>query len=139
MNRLSPLFVRDANGSHILDLGMSAKNMLHFGRIDILPTANDHITLAIGEIIVTVLVAPGHVADGAIGASERLSGFVRQLPIALKRVGRARIEFTDSAVDDLVTFAIEELDPSATEAFAAYGAELGQLLFGTQQSHPSRF
>src|SRR5260370_10336314 len=104
MNRLPPLLVRDANCGHILDLGMSAKNPLHFGWIDILPTADDHVALAVGEIIVAVLVATGHVADRAIRASKRLSGLLRQLPVALKRVRRARIEFTDFAVDDLVTF-----------------------------------
>src|SRR5580704_5523731 len=119
MNRLSPLLVRDANCSHILHLGMSAKNLLHFGWIDILPAADDHIALPVGEIIVAVLVATGQVADRAIGAPERLSGFLRRLPVALKRVRRARIEFTDFAVNDLVTFRIKELDPPATEAFAA--------------------
>src|SRR4029077_4707450 len=55
-------------------------------------------------IIVAVLVPTGHVADRAIRASECLSGLLRQLPVALKRVRRARVEFTDFAVDDLVTF-----------------------------------
>src|SRR5271166_6018678 len=104
MNRLSPLLVRDANYSHILDLGMSAKNPLHFGWIDIFPTADDHIALAVGEIIVAVLVATGHVADSAIRAPKRLGGLLWQFPIALKRVWRARIKLTDLAVDDLVTF-----------------------------------
>ena len=139
MNRLSPLLVRDANYSHIFDLGMSANNLLHFGWIDILPTADDHIALAVGEVIVAVLVATGHVADRAVRTSERLGGLLRQLPVALKRVRRARIEFTDFAINDLVTFCIKELDPPGTEAFAAYGTELGQLLLGTEQSHPSRF
>src|SRR5262252_7136662 len=117
---------------------MSAKNLLHFGRIDILPAADDHIALPVSEIIITVLVATGHVANRAICAPERLSRLPRQLPVALKRVRGARIEFTDFAVDDLATFRIKELDLPGTEAFAAYGTELGQLLFGTQQSHPSR-
>src|ERR1700758_4178159 len=104
MNRLSPLLVRDANYSHIFDLGMSANNLLHFGWIEILPAADDHIALAVGEVIVAVLVATGHVADRAVRTSERLSGLLRQLPVALKRVWRARIKLTDFAVADLVTF-----------------------------------
>src|SRR5208282_2620014 len=104
MNRLSPLFVRDPNYGHILDLGMSAKNLLHFGWIDILPAADDHIALAIGEMIVAVLVTTGQVADSTIRASERLSGLLRQLPITLKRIWRARIKFSDFAIVDLVTF-----------------------------------
>ena len=50
VNRLSPLLVRDADGGHILDLGMSAENLLHLGRIDVLAAADDHVALAIGEI-----------------------------------------------------------------------------------------
>jgi hypothetical protein len=49
--------VRDANHSQILDLGMSAKNLLSLRWIDLLPAADDHIALAVGEIIVAVLVA----------------------------------------------------------------------------------
>src|SRR5271157_2259358 len=94
MNRLSPLLVRDANCSHILHLGMSAKNLLHFGWIDILPAANDHIALAVGKIIVAIPVATGHVADSTIRAAKRLSGFLWQLPMALKRIWRARIKLT---------------------------------------------
>src|SRR6516162_1428277 len=139
MNRLSPLLVGDANYSHVLDLGMGAKNLLHFGWIDILPAADDHIALAIGEVIVAVLVATGHVTDRAVRALERFNGLLRQIPIPLERVRRAGIEFPDFTVDDLAAFRIKELDPPATEAFAAYGTELGQLLFWTQQSHPSRF
>src|SRR4029450_1096896 len=101
MNRLTPLLVRHANYSQILDFGMSAKNLLHFGWIDLLLAADDHIALAVGEIVVAVPVPTGHVADRAIRASERLSGFLRRLPVALKRVGRARIEFTDVAVNHL--------------------------------------
>src|SRR5271165_1513673 len=108
MNHLPPLLVRDANYSQILDLGMSAKNLLHFGWIDILPAADNHITLAVGEIIVAVLVPTGHVADRAIRASECLGGLLRQLPVAFKRVRRTRIEFTDFAVDHLVTFRIKD-------------------------------
>src|SRR5215469_1182278 len=139
MYRLSPLLVRHTDCSHIFDLGMGSNDLLHFGGIDILSAAYDHVALAVGKVIIAVLVASGHVADGAIPASERISGLLRQLPIALKRVGRARIEFTDFAVDDLATIRIKELDPPATKAFAAYGTELGQLFFGTQQSYPARF
>src|SRR5580704_4003457 len=103
MNRLSPLLVRDANCSHILHLGMSAKNLLHFGWIDILPAADNHITLAVDEIIVAVLVPTGQVADRAIRASKCLSGLLRQPPVALKRVWGTRIEFTDFTLDHLVT------------------------------------
>src|SRR5580704_16228718 len=139
MNRLPPFFVRNANHSQILDLGMSANQLLHFGWIDILPAADNHVTLAVGEIIVAVLVPTGHVADCAVRASECLSSLLRQLPVASKPVWRTRIEFTDFAVDHLATLRIEEFDPPGTEAFATYGTELGQLLFGTQQSHPSSF
>src|SRR5271165_683043 len=104
MNRLSPLLVRDSNYSQILDLGMSAKNLLHLGWIDVLPAADDHIALAVGEIIVAILVATGHVANSTIRAAKRLSGLLWQLPIALKPVWRARIKFTDFAISDLVTF-----------------------------------
>src|ERR1700704_2683339 len=110
MNRLPPLLVRQANDCQILDLGMSAKNLLYFGWIDILPAADNHITLAVGEIIVAILVATGHVADSTIRAAKRLNGPLRQLPIALKRVWRARIKLTDFAVDHLVTFRVKELD-----------------------------
>jgi hypothetical protein len=103
MDRLPPLLVRDANCSHILDLGMSAKNLLHFGWIDILPAADNHITLAVDEIIVAVLVPTRQVADRAIRASECLSGLLRQLPVALKPVWGTRIEFTDFTLDHLVT------------------------------------
>jgi hypothetical protein len=37
MNRLPPFLVRDADYSQILELRMSAKNLLHFGWINILP------------------------------------------------------------------------------------------------------
>jgi hypothetical protein len=104
MNRLSPFLVRNANCSHVLDLGMSAKNLLHFRWIDILPAADDHIALAVGEIVVAVLVVTGQIANGAIRSSERLSGLLRRFPVAFKRVWRARIKFTDFAVNDLVTF-----------------------------------
>src|SRR5271170_4318628 len=104
MNHLSPLLVRNANYSHIFDLGMSANNLLHFAWIDVLPAADDHIALAVGEVIESVLVATGHVADRAVRTSERLSGLLRQLPVALKRVRCARVEFTDFAVEGLVTF-----------------------------------
>src|SRR5271157_3079408 len=104
MNRLSPLLVRDANYSHILDLGMSAENLLHFGWIDILPAADNHVALAVGEIIVAIPITTGHVADSTIRAAKRLSGLLWQLPIALKTVWRARIKLTDFAVADLVTF-----------------------------------
>src|ERR1700722_574966 len=103
MDHLPPLLVRDANCRHILDLGMSAKNLLHFGWIDILPAADNHITLAVDEIIVAVLVPTGQVADRAIRASERLSRLLRQLPVALKPVWGTRIEFTDFTLDHLVT------------------------------------
>jgi hypothetical protein len=104
MYRLSPLLVRDTNYGHILDLGMRPNNLLHFGWVDVFPAADDHIAFAVGEIIIAVLVAMGHVANCAICAPERLSGLLRQSPVASKRVRRARIEFTDFAVDDLVTF-----------------------------------
>src|SRR5260370_33450042 len=101
MNRLSPLLVRDANYRHILDLGMSAKNLLHFGWIDILPAADDHVALAFGEIIVAIPVATGHVADSTIRAAKRLTGLLCQLPIALKTGWRHRIKLTDAVVPDL--------------------------------------
>src|ERR1700730_9991650 len=104
MNRLSPLLVMDANYSHSLDLGMSAENLLDLGRIDILPAADDHVALAVGEIIVALLAATGRVSCSTIRAAKRLSGLLWQLPIALKRVWRARIKLTDFAVADLVTF-----------------------------------
>src|ERR1700759_1880271 len=118
---------------------MGAKNLLHFGWIDVLSAADDHIAFAVGEIIVAVLVATGHVADSTISAAKRLSCLFWQLPIALKRIWRVRIKFADFAIADLITFWIKELDLPGTEAFPAYRTELGQLLFGTQQSHPSRF
>src|SRR6202051_1782150 len=106
MNRLSPLLVRDANNSHILDLGMSAKNLLDLGRIDILPAADDHVALAVGEIIAAFPVATGHVAGSTIRAAKRLSGLLWQVPIALKRVWRARIKLTDFSVAALVNICI---------------------------------
>ena len=88
------------------------------------PFSTTIIALAVSETIITVLVATGHVANRAICTSERLSRLLRLLPVALKRVRGARIEFTDFAVDDLVTFRIKKLYPPGTEAFAAYGTEL---------------
>ena len=49
VNRLSPLLMRNADRGYILDLGMSAKNLLHFGGIDVLPAADDHVALPIGK------------------------------------------------------------------------------------------
>src|SRR5215469_12905654 len=139
MYHLSPLLVRHTDCGHIFDLGMCSNDLLHFGGIDILSATDDHVALAVGKVIIAVLVSPGHVADGAIPASERISRLFWQLPVALKRVRCARIEFADFAVADLLTVRIKELNPPATKAFAAYGTELGQLLLGTQQSYPARF
>ena len=85
VNRLSPLIVRNADRGHVLDPGMSAKNLLHFGRIDVQSAADDHVALPVGEMETAVRVATGHVADRAILAPERSSCLLRRFPVTLKR------------------------------------------------------
>ena len=99
--------MRDADRGHVLDFGMSAENLLHFGRVDILPAGDDHVALAIGEKKVSARVTTGKVADRAVRASKRRGGLLRRLPIALERVGGTRIDFAHFAVGDLVAVRIQ--------------------------------
>src|SRR5277367_1948640 len=118
---------------------MSAKNLLHFGRIDVQSAADDHVALPVGEMEIAVRVATGHVADRAILAPERSSCLLRRFPVTLKRVRRTGIEFANFAVGDFGAVWIQKFDSASAKTFAADRAELGQLLFGAQHSHPPGF
>ena len=93
----------------ILDGRMGLKRRLDFGRIDVLAAADDHVALAIDEVVVAVLVAPRHVADRAVRAAKGLGGLLGQLPVAAERIGRARVQLADLAVGDLAP-SVQQLD-----------------------------
>ena len=127
-----------ADHRHVLHLLVRAEQRLDLGRIDVLAAGNDHVALAVDQIDVAVLVAAGHVADRAVFAAERLPGLVRQLPVAVERVGVAGVELARLAVGHVVAVGVEQPDRPRADAFAPDRAELGELLVGMQHGDPAR-
>ena len=60
VNAFAPLFVGNANDCDVLDLRVTADQRLHFRRINILATRNDHVALAIDQENVAIFVAAGY-------------------------------------------------------------------------------
>src|SRR6185503_8572043 len=100
----------------------------HLGGINILAAGDDHVALAVDEMNVAVLVAAGEITDRAIVATESVPSFFGQLPVAVKRIGVARVELAWLAVAHIVAVYIENSDGLRPDAFAAHRAEFGELL-----------
>src|SRR5215216_1971696 len=101
-NRFTPYVVRDTDDRKVFHLRMGSKQFFHLGRIDVLATADDHVALAVREIVVTLPVPPGHVSDRAVRATKRGGGLVGQVPVSTERIRSARIEFAYLTVYDLL-------------------------------------
>src|SRR5215475_7523627 len=91
MHALAPLCVADADDRHILHLRMAAQQRFDLGGIYVLTTGDDHVALAVDQINVALFVAAGHVADRTVAAAKGLLGLLRQFPVAVERIGIARI------------------------------------------------
>jgi hypothetical protein len=78
--------------------------------IDVLAAGDDHVALAVDEIIEAVRIAAGEVADRTIGAAERLGGLVRQRPAAVESMGVAGEQFARRPVRDVVAVGVEQPD-----------------------------
>ena len=72
VDRLPQFLVRDSDHCHILDEWMALEHGLHLLRVDIHPTGNDHVGLAVSEVKIAVGidmadVSQGHPALGVAG------------------------------------------------------------------------
>src|SRR5262252_10321915 len=137
VHALAPGRVGQADHRHLLHVRVAAEQVLDLRRIDVLAAADDHVALAVDQEIVAVGIAPGHVANRAITVAERFRGFLRHVPVAVERVGRARIELADLAVGHLAPGGIENADRRRTRAFAADRPEFLELLVGMQHGDPA--
>ena len=113
--------------------GIGAEDLLDLGRVDVLAAADDHVALAVDEVVVAVSIAARDVADGAVVAAEGFRRLLGQLPVALKRVRRPCVDLAGLAGGDLAAVVAEELDPAGAGELAPDRAEPGQLLFRTQE------
>src|SRR6516162_5461144 len=55
MHRFTPFFVRDANDGYVLNRRMLAEQSFNLRRVDVLAATDDHVALAIDEVIETFL------------------------------------------------------------------------------------
>src|SRR5260370_33938324 len=119
LHRLAPLLVGHADHRDIGDRGMAEERALHFRRIDVLATRDDHVLDAIINVEITILVAvagiPGMEPTVADGPRRRL----RQGPISEHYLVRAADHFADLAGRQLLSGGVGHLDLGAIEGPAA--------------------
>src|SRR6185436_8039603 len=107
---LAPLLVRNADHGDVLNPRVGADDALDLGRIDVLAAADDHVALAIHQVIEAVLVASREVAHRAPGAPERLGGALRVVPVAAEGVRRPRVELADLTVRNVLAVRVVQPD-----------------------------
>ena len=137
MDGLTPFRVGASDHGYIVHLMVAAEDILDLGRVNVLAARDNHVVLAVDQGIEAVDVAPGHIANGQIRASECLRGFVRQIPIAFETPGCSRIELADLAFAHLAAVFVEKLNPAAATQLAPDRAKLAQLLGGPEQRGPA--
>src|SRR5262245_10089414 len=118
---------------------MRAEQAFNLGRIDVLSAGYDHVALAVDQINVALLVTAREIADRAVVAAECFACFLRQLPIAIKRVRIAGIELPRFAFLDVIAAGVEQPDRTRTDALAPNRAKLGELLVRMQHRDPAGF
>ncbi|VTR64492.1 hypothetical protein DESC_190109 [Desulfosarcina cetonica] len=74
--------VRNTDDGDLGDLGNLGDHLLDFGRIDILPAADDHVVLAVGQVVIAFLVEIGHIAGGGPFTVNGFGGFFRRVVIS---------------------------------------------------------
>src|SRR6266480_4818581 len=79
---LAPAVVGDADDGGGGDVGVGGQHVLHFLGIDVEPAADDHVVLAIDDIDVAVVVAPGHVPGVDPPVPDDFGGEFGPLPVA---------------------------------------------------------
>ena len=61
---LPPVLTRDAEHGRLVDVGMLFESGLDLGRVDVHPAGDDHVLLAVTDVVEALFVAVGDVADG---------------------------------------------------------------------------
>ena len=63
MDGLAPAVIWHAEHRHLVHGGVAADRLLDLARVDVDPAGDDHVVLAVDDVEVALLIAPGQVAD----------------------------------------------------------------------------
>ena len=137
MNTLSPVIAGNPENRNVGDVFMEFESRLDLCRVDIHPTGNDHVLLAVADVEVTVFVEVSHVADRVVFAAPVRLVLVLGLVVGVED-GPATGEQLSRRVRllDHVPVFVEEQQLDHGRRFAA-GAALRPLVFGRKNRvHP---
>src|SRR3954449_1567661 len=97
---LDPLRVSPADDRDLAYAWVTVDDRLHLGAVDVLPAGDDHVLLAVDDVVEAVLVLAHEVARVEPAASERLLRRLRFVPVPLHHSRTAIDDLTDVTLCD---------------------------------------
>src|SRR5262245_48708355 len=89
VDALSPLVAGDAEHRHVDDVRMALQRALDLRRVDVHPAGDDHVRLAVADVVEALRVAIGHVAHRDEPVALRRAELAIRFVVADDRPGRA--------------------------------------------------
>ena len=87
MYRLTPVRIGPANDRDLGDARYAIDDVLDFARVHVDTAGDDHVLLAIDDVVTSVLVAPSQIADSYPAIDDRFRGFARAPPVTVEQIG----------------------------------------------------
>ena len=110
LNRLAPNVVGYTDDGCLGHPGVGHDGFLHLTRIDVEPTGDNHIGLAVHDVDVAILIHRSHVTSVKPAALEDISCLIGHLPVLLKQLVGAEQNHTNLARLDLPALLAHNLD-----------------------------
>src|SRR5439155_537093 len=92
-DRFPAIFIRHTHDRRFFDLRMLEEHFFHLARVNVEAAGDDHVLLAVHDVVVARLVAPGDVASVEPAVAKHLRGFNGLVPITLHHLRAADDDF----------------------------------------------